>query len=219
MFAKCLHIFQNKTYWKVHNSLEPAAVCIVFQIYYCSRFVYLSVETPGLQCIVVLLQYVYFIVKLLYFKLPPAFYGDHSGVVYTCIASHSWIKGSRLSSHSSQCNILYAYTLCIEMNRRKLKIVRVVLSKDQVHFSLVSMSLSSCLSFNLSPHISSHLFYSSLKKVTISWIQKTWNHSDDTWPHVLAFYSTQSEINNFLQIFYIYSSSSIFFFRFSFVKT
>ncbi len=55
MFAKCSHIFQNKTYRKVDNSLEPAAVCIVFQIYYCSCLVYLSVETQGLQYIAVLL--------------------------------------------------------------------------------------------------------------------------------------------------------------------
>lgn len=55
MFAKCTHIFLNKTYWKVDTSLEPAAVCIVFQIYSCLCFVYRSVETQGLQYIVVLL--------------------------------------------------------------------------------------------------------------------------------------------------------------------
>ena len=82
------------------------------------------------------------------------FNGDHSGVVYTYIASRNWIKDSQLLSHISQCTI-YAYMLCIEMKTRKWRIVmvRVMLSKEQVRFILISMRLSSCSSFSLSPHI------------------------------------------------------------------
>lgn len=160
MFAKCTHIFQNKTYWDVDNSLEPAAVCIVFQIYYCSCFVYLSVETQGLQYIVVLLAVCLIHHYNLWFQTPAFFSGDHSGVVYTYIASHNWIKDSQLLSNISQCTI-YAYMLYIEMKTRKWKIVmvRVMLSKEQVHFILISMCLSSCLSFTLSPYIHSDFLF------------------------------------------------------------
>lgn len=82
------------------------------------------------------------------------FYGDHSAVVYKYIASRNWIKDSPFFSHISHGTI-YAYMLCIEMKTRKWEIVmvRVMLSKEQVHFILISMRLSSCLSFSLSPHI------------------------------------------------------------------
>lgn len=105
------------------------------------------------------------------------FYGDHSGVVYTYIASRNWITDSQLLSHISQCTI-YAYMLCIEMKTRKWKIVmvRVMLRKEQVHFILISTCLSSCLSFSLSPHILSQIsFYLSLNKShkVKSRIQKT----------------------------------------------
>ena len=110
-----------------------------------------SVETQGLQYIVVLLA-VCLIHRYtsLFHTSSCLFYGDHSVVVYTYIASRNWIKDSQLLSHISQCTI-YAYMLCIEMKTRKWKIVmvRVMLSKEQVHFILISMRLSSCLS----PHI------------------------------------------------------------------
>lgn len=88
------------------------------------------------------------------------FSGEHSGVVYTYIASCDWIKDSQLLIHISQCTI-YAYVLCIEMKTRKWKIVmvRVMLSKEQVHCILISMCLSSCLSFSLSPHILNQILF------------------------------------------------------------
>lgn len=156
MFAKCTHIFQNKTYWKVDNSLEPAAVCIVFQIYYCSCFVYLSIETQGLQYIVVLFavclihRYTSFFSD--FFLL---FSGDHSGVVYTYIASRDWIK----DSHISRCTI-YAYMFWIDMKTRKWKIVmvRVMLSKEQVHFILKYVSVFLFVFQSFSTHFKSFFF-------------------------------------------------------------
>lgn len=66
----------------------------------------------------------FFISDFLLLLLFHFFYGDHSGVVYTYIASRSWIKDSQLLSHISQCTI-YAFMLCIEMKTRKWKIVMV----------------------------------------------------------------------------------------------
>lgn len=45
---KCSLMF-SKTYRRVDASLEPAAVCVVYQIYYCPWFVN-SVETQALLC-------------------------------------------------------------------------------------------------------------------------------------------------------------------------
>lgn len=56
--------------------------------------------------------------------------------------------------------------LCVEMKTRKWRIVmvRVMLSKEQVHFILISIRLSSCLSFSQSPHILSQIFVSLIFK-------------------------------------------------------
>lgn len=54
------------------------------------------------------------------------------------------------------------------MKTRKWKIVMVsvMLSKEQVHFILISMCLSSCLSLSLSPHILSQIVLLGMNKVT-----------------------------------------------------
>lgn len=82
--------------------------------------------------------------------------------------------------------------------------VRVMLSKEQVHCILISMRLSSCLSFSLSPHIFKFFYL----KVTKLRVENTWKHNL-TASFCLAFYSThKSEIDNFLQIYYIYLTIS-----------
>lgn len=89
--------------------------------------------------------------------------------------------------------------------------VRVILSKEQVHFILISMCLSSCLSLSLSPHILSQISF--IQARIKSQKQKTHERI-----HIIrnsfflffllpfsSFYSThKNEIDNFLQINYIY---------------
>lgn len=56
--------------------------------------------------------------------------------------SHNWIRGSQLFD-----SVLYYMLICLALKRKlKIVMVRVMLSKEQVHFILITVCLPDSLS-------------------------------------------------------------------------